>query len=298
MPLPSAGAVAQLPEYPLDPTRVELLARLVDGLEAPALQWLSGYAAGLAAAHGDTIAVGQPAVEADAAPLATIVYGSHTGNGRRIAESLAARLRALGMTIRLLRAGEYPLRSLAQERRLLVVMSTHGDGDPPDDARAFTEFLFGRRAPQLASLEYTVLALGDTSYPRYCEIGRRIDERLAELGATRLTERSDCDVDYESAAAAWSARALELLQQAQPAASAPARVAQLRPVASPPPWSREKPFAAELLASQRITVGEGVREVRHIELSLAGSGRRFEPGDGLGVVAEKPAETGAARVAR
>lgn len=297
MPLPSAGAVAQLPEYPLDPTRVELLARLVDGLEAPALQWLSGYAAGLAAAHGDTIAVGELAVEADAAPLATIVYGSQTGNGRRIAESLAARLQALGMTIRLLRAGEYPLRGLAQERRLLIVMSTHGDGDPPDDARAFTDFLFSRRAPQLGSLEYTVLALGDSSYPRYCEIGRRIDERLVELGAIRLTERSDCDVDYASPAAAWSARALELLQQAQPAATSPARVAVLRPVASAPLWSREMPFAAELLASQRITVGAGVRDVRHIELSLAGSGLRYEPGDALGVVAENPAETVAAVLA-
>ncbi len=287
--MPSAGAVAQLAEYPLDPPRVELLARVVDGLDAPALQWISGYAAGLAAARGAATPV-LPAAEADTTPEATIVYGSQTGNGRRIAESLAARLQGLGIAVRLLRAGEYPLRGLAQERRLFVVMSTHGDGDPPDDARAFTDFLLGRRAPRLPALEYSVLALGDSSYPRYCEIGRRIDERLAELGATRMHDRTDCDIAFELPAAAWSARAVETLQQVRPAPDRD-RVAVLRPVAAVPAWSREKPFAAELLANQRITVGDGVRDVRHIELSLAGSGLRYEPGDALGVFAENPPET-------
>ncbi|MGH8130275.1 MAG: assimilatory sulfite reductase (NADPH) flavoprotein subunit [Steroidobacteraceae bacterium] len=294
--MPTAAAVAQLPEYPLDPARVELLGRLVDGLDAPALQWLSGYAAGLAAGRGGAAQLAVPAVEVAASPLATIVYGSHTGNGRRVAEFLATRLSAIGIHARLLRAGEYPLRQLAEERRLFVVMSTHGDGDPPDDARAFCEFLFGRRAPHLPSLEFAVLALGDASYPRYCEIGRRIDERLAELGATRLYDRTDCDVDFESPAATWSARAFDLLQQVRPAVTAE-RVAVLRPVVATPVWSREKPFAAELLANQRITVGEGVRDVRHIELSLAGSGLRYEPGDALGVFAENPSETVAAVLA-
>jgi sulfite reductase (NADPH) flavoprotein alpha-component len=298
--LPTAAAIAQLPEYPLDPARVEILGRLVEGLDASALQWLSGYAAGLAAAHGGAARLisEAPAVapEAIAAPLATIVYGSHTGNGRRVAESLATRLSTLGTHVRLLRAGEYATRDLAQERRLFVVMSTHGDGDPPDDARAFCEFLFGRRAPKLPSLEFAVLALGDTSYPRYCEIGRRIDERLAELGAKRLYDRTDCDVDFEAPAAAWSTRAVDLLQQVRPA-SVPERIAVLRPVAAPPPWSREKPFAAELLANQRITVGEGVRDVRHLELSLAGSGLHYEPGDAIGIVAENPPETLAAVLA-
>jgi sulfite reductase (NADPH) flavoprotein alpha-component len=285
----SAGAAVQAQAYPLDVARVELLARLVDGLDAPTLQWLSGYAAGLAAAQGGTIRAA-PAAEPESAPLATIVHGSQTGNGRRVAEALAAKLAGQGIQARLLRAGEYPLRELARERQLFVVMSTHGDGDPPDDARAFTDYLFGRRAPRLSSLGFAVLALGDSSYPKYCEIGRRIDERLAELGANRLFARVDCDVDFEAGAAQWAARALEILEQARPA-PAPARVAMLRPVAVPAPWSRERPFTAELVENQRITIGDGVRDVRHIELSLAGSGLRYEPGDALGVVAENPPQT-------
>lgn len=292
--MPTAAAVAQVSEYPLDPQRVELLGRLVDGLDASALQWLSGYAAGLAAARGDLARLAPvgtaPAFEDSSTALATIVYGSHTGNGRRVAESLAARLSGLGIHARLMRTGEYPVREMAQERRLFVVMSTHGEGDPPDDARAFCDFLFGRRAPRLPSLEFAVLALGDTSYPRFCEIGRRVDERLAELGARRLYDRTDCDVDFEAPAAAWSAQAVELLQQIRPS-PATDRVAILRPVVSAPNWSRDKPFAAELLANQRITVGEGVRDVRHLELSLAGSGLRYEPGDAIGVIAENLPET-------
>ena len=298
--MPQSAAAAELSEYPLDPARVELLGRLVDDLDAPALQWLSGYAAGLAAARsGAGISLPAPpplAPETAAAPFATIVYGSHTGNGRRVAEALAARLSGSGIVARLQRAGEYAARELAQERRLFVVMSTHGDGDPPDDARAFCDFLFGRRAPRLPSLEYAVLALGDTSYPRFCEIGRRVDERLAELGARRLYDRSDCDVDFESPAAAWSAQAVEVLKQARPATVAE-RVTMLRPVAVAPAWSRARPFAAEVLANQRITVGEGVRDVRHLELSLAGSGLRYEPGDAIGVVASNPERTVAAVLA-
>jgi sulfite reductase (NADPH) flavoprotein alpha-component len=285
----NAGAAIQTEAYPLDATRVELLSRLVKGLDASTLQWLSGYAAGLASAQGDTPRA-PPAAELDASVFATIVHGSQTGNGRRIAEALATRLQGQGIQARLIRAGEYPLRELARERRLFVAMSTHGDGDPPDDARAFTDFLFSRRAPQLPSLEFAVLALGDSSYPKYCEIGRRIDERLAELGATRLFERVDCDVDFEAGAADWSASAFTILEQVRPVLPA-TRVATLRPVAVAAPWSRERPFTAELLANQRITIGEGVRDVRHIELSLAGSGLHYEPGDALGVVAENPPQT-------
>jgi sulfite reductase (NADPH) flavoprotein alpha-component len=286
---------------PLDAERTDLLARLVRGLDGPGLLWISGYAAGLAAASNAALGAtadaatryptSAPAIEAEAPRAATLVYGSQTGNGRRIAESLAERLQSRGLGVRLVRAGEYPLRELARERRLFVVMSTHGDGDPPDDARSFVDFLLGRRAPRLPSLEFAVLALGDSSYPKYCEVGRRIDERLAALGGRRILDRLDCDVDFEAPSAEWRSRVAEWVERRPADAAAPARVAVLRPVASAPAFSREQPFPAEVLASQRITVGEGVRDVRHVELSLAGSGLRYEPGDALGVVPENPAET-------
>ena len=299
----AAGQIVPSPTLPLDAERVDLLANLVRGLDAPGLLWISGYAAGLAAATtavrgtagvaAAALPTALPAADADASWVATILYGSQTGNGRRIAEALGERLQSQGLRVRVLRTGEYALRELTRERRLFVVMSTHGDGDPPDDARQLTDFLLGRRAPKLPSLEFAVLALGDSSYPKFCDIGRRIDERLAELGGRRIYDRIDCDVDFESPASDWQARVAEWVERL-PAEGPGTRVAVLRPVASAPAYSRERPFHAEILANQRITMGEGVRDVRHVELSLAGSGLSYEPGDALGIVPENPAETVAA----
>src|SRR5688572_12115169 len=299
----AAGQIVPSPTLPLDAERVDLLASLVRGLDAPGLLWISGYAAGLAAATnavrsaaGVAAAVLPtvlPAADANASCVATILYGSQTGNGRRIAEALGERLQSQGLRVRVLPTGGYALRELTRERRLFVVMSTHGDGDPPDDARQLTDILLGRRAPKLPSLEFAVLALGDSSYPKFCDIGRRIDERLAELGGRRIFDRIDCDVDFESPASDWQARVAEWVERL-PADGPGTRVAVLRPVASAPAYSRERPFHAEILANQRITMGEGVREVRHVELSLAGSGLSYEPGDSLGVVPENPTETVAA----
>ena len=115
-----------------------------------------------------------------------IVYGSQTGNGKRIAERLARNAEAAGIAARVYASGAYPLKDLAKERLLVTVVSTHGDGDPPDDARGFVEFLTSRRAPKLDQLSFAVLALGDSSYPRFCETGRQVDERFAALGAKRL----------------------------------------------------------------------------------------------------------------
>ena len=298
----ASGQIVPSASFPLSAERADALAELVRGLDAPGLLWISGYTAGLAAAANATwgVASGATAVTPTAAPpasaadapwVATIVHGSQTGNGRRVAETLAERLLSRGIRARVLRAGEYPTRELTRERRLFVVMSTHGDGDPPDDARPLVEFLLGRRAPKLLSLEFAVLALGDSSYPKYCDVGRRIDDRLAELGARRLFDRVDCDVDFEMPAAGWQARVSEWIEQLPPESAPGSRVAVLRPVASSPAWSRERPFQAEVMANQRITVGDDVRDVRHVELSLAGSGLRYEPGDALGVVAENPAAT-------
>jgi sulfite reductase (NADPH) flavoprotein alpha-component len=290
----TANTVAALPLGPLDAERSELLLRVVDGLEPATLQWLSGFAAGVAheRAAGRSGITGVPApipaARPEAAGRLTIVYGSQTGNSKRIAERLARAAEAAGLATRVYASGSYPLKDLSRERLLVVVVSTQGDGDPPDDARGFIEFLGSRRAPKLEQLTYSVLALGDSSYPKFCETGRQVDERLVELGAKRLLDRVDCDVDFETLATPWLDRVVSGARDTLGGTQV-ATVTRLRATPAEPQFSREQPFAAEVLANQRITSRQATRDVRHLEVSLAGSGLRYEPGDALGVWHENPA---------
>lgn len=282
------SAVAPFPLLPLPEEKSAALLPLLEGLDANGLWWLSGYAAALARG------IAPPAVAAinasEPQERLTIVYGSQTGNARRLAEQLARDAEAAGLPVRVLRAGAYPQRELKTERLLVVVISTQGDGDPPDDARGFVEFLGGRRAPRLPELRHAVLALGDSSYPQFCAIGRRVDARLSELGAKPLLAAGEADVDIETVATPWLTRALGLAREAlKPVALRSATVTPLRtaPAASIE-WTRARPFAAAVLANQRIVARDAARDVRHLELSLEGSGLAYEPGDALGVRPTNP----------
>ncbi len=298
------AASPALPPSPLDEGRKVLLARVVEGLDGPSLWWLSGYAAGLAQGHGAPQLAVLPGGAAAPQPgqRLTVLYGSQTGNARREAEKIAQAAEAAGLSVRLVRTDTYATRELASERLLYLVISTQGEGDPPDDAIGFTEFLLGKRAPKLPELKFAVLGLGDTSYADFCGIARKLDARLAELGAQRLQELGEADLDIDTVAAPWRERALasagELLRASAPAGSAAhlATVTPLRPAAV---WSHERPFPAEVLANQRITgrefrsqgflkYGLVEKDVRHIELSLEGSGLAYEPGDALGIRHRNP----------
>lgn len=291
----SSNPVAALPLGPLDLERSELLLRVVDGLEPSTLQWLSGFAAGVA--HERALAGGavpaalatnpQTAPRSEPTARLTIVYGSQTGNSKRIAERLGRAAEAAGLAARVYASGSYPLKDLAKERLMVVVVSTQGDGDPPDDARGFIEFLQSRKAPKLEQLSFSVLALGDSSYPKFCETGRQVDERLAALGARRLLDRVDCDVDYDTLATPWLDR---VVTGARDTLGGPqvATVTRLRTAPVAPQFSREQPFAAEIVGNQRITARDATKDVRHLELGLAGSGLAYTPGDALGVWHENP----------
>lgn len=278
-----------LPLIPLPEAKSGELARLVEGLDSASLWWLSGYAAGLATqTNGVARAVSAAlAKEPVSAPRLSVVYGSQTGNAKRLAEQFAQKAEAAGLQVRLVRADAYPTRELKSERLLVVVISTQGDGEPPDDARGFVEFLLGKRAPELKELKFGVLGLGDSSYPQFCEIGRALDARLTELGASRLLDRADADVDVDSVAKPWAERALQLVREQHKGAATLATVTPLRP-APVAAWSRDKPFAAEVLINQRITGRASDRDIRHVELSLEGAGLAYEPGDALGVWPRNP----------
>jgi len=284
---PSSG-LALVPT--LSEAKLGAFVGLADGLSSEALLWLSGYAAGLAARSTPTAANAAPSTQAtpQAAPTLTIVYGSQTGNSRRIAEGLAARLEAAGVATRLFRADIYPTPELKREKFLQVVISTQGDGDPPDDARSWFEFVTGSKAPRLPSLKFGVLGLGDSSYPKFCETARLLDARLEQLGASRWHALAQADVDIDAVADPWLEALVPIARSELAVPAAKDKVTALRAPSALPAISRARPFNARVLANQRITGRDSDRDTRHVELSLENSGLEYEPGDALGVWPTNP----------
>ena len=270
---------------PLDQDQTNSLQAAVSGLSPQQLQWVSGYAAGLAAADAETTAVA--AVEPVTEQGLKVLYGSQTGNGEEIALAIVDQARAAGFRATAVSLADYKPANLKRESLVTFVISTHGEGDPPDDAELFHEFLLSEKAANVAKLKFSVLALGDSSYINFCQTGREFDARLEELGAERFLPLVECDLDYDTPAAGWIQQVLtglpDLVGKREPA-SAPL----LRAVDTVSVFNKSNPFPAEVLVNQKITGGKSSKDVRHIELSLEGSGLRYEPGDALAVIAQNP----------
>lgn len=251
------------------------------------LVWASGYMAGLAAAAGSAVAATQtaPASGTVASETLTIWYGSETGNGRGVARRLAEAARQKGYPVDLASLDEIPPRRIARAGLLMLVVSTHGEGDPPEGTEGFFEFLASERAPELADLKFAIFALGDSSYPDFCQTGRDLDERLAALGATRLLERVDCDVDFETQEDPWREQVLETVKPLLEADGAQPHLQVVRKGAPTTAAShdRRNPYPAEVLECSPLTVAPSNKRVAHLALSLEGSGLTWLPGDSLGV---------------
>ncbi|MGE3731664.1 MAG: assimilatory sulfite reductase (NADPH) flavoprotein subunit [Lysobacterales bacterium] len=279
------SAQLQAPTTPLlSEAQQQLLVRLTEGLAPAALHFISGYTAGLAAAATPArpLIAAAPAAATGNTHAITVLYGSQTGNARREAERIHAELAANGIEARLLRADAYPLRELASERTLLLVISTQGEGEPPDDARGLVEHLQSRRAPKLPGLRFAVLGLGDSSYAEFNAVARRLDQRLRALGAEALLPLAEADTDIDTVAAPWREQALSSARRL--AASATPRSTQPVPAStSAIATDTSQNFAAEVLQNQRITARDSDQDIRHLELSLAGSGIDYQPGDALGI---------------
>ena len=275
----------QVPPSALLPLNPEQLARLqaaTTDLTPTQLAWVSGYFWGvLNQQSGAAVAVPAQAAEV---PSITLISASQTGNARRVAEALRDDLLAAKLNVKLVNAGDYKFKQIAAEKLLVVVTSTQGEGEPPEEAVALHKFLFSKKAPKLDGTAFAVFGLGDTSYEFFCQSGKDFDSKLAELGAERLLDRVDADVEYQTAAAEWRARVVEVLKARAPVA-APAQLATSGAVNDihTSPYTKEAPLSATLSVNQKITGRDSEKDVRHIEIDLGDSGLRYQPGDALGV---------------
>lgn len=287
----------QVTNSPFNQEQVELLNRLLPTLTDGQRAWLSGYIAAqqgnVAGASGSiaTQAVQTTSLVTENTPVAskevTVLFGSQTGNSSGLSKKLVKKLEEQGLQVTLSSMGDFKPNGLKKIENLLIVVSTHGEGEPPDNAIPFHEFLNSKRAPKLDSLRYSVLALGDTSYEFFCQTGKDFDKRLQELGATPLVPRADCDVDFDEQAAEWMNDVLASLSTAATSAGSVTSEAVVAAVSGgESEFSRTNPFQAEVLENLNLNGRGSDRETRHVELSLEGSNLNYEPGDSLGVFPE------------
>ncbi|WP_019677240.1 assimilatory sulfite reductase (NADPH) flavoprotein subunit [Arsukibacterium perlucidum] len=268
---------------PLSEQQVQQLQGLVSQLNPIQQAWVSGYLAASAQLAGGQ-ATAPTAAAASSASL-TIVYGSQTGNARHLAEALAGLAKAKNIAAKVVDLADYKSSQLKNEQYLIIVTSTYGEGEPPENAVSFYNFLFSKKAPKVPQLKFAVLGLGDTSYEFFCKTAADFDERLAELGGQRLQARADLDVDYDAAATSWNNALISVVEPEF--ASAPSAQVINWPgqaaAAAASQYTKQQPFAAELYTNQKITGRDSTKDVRHIEISLQGSDLTYQPGDALGL---------------
>ncbi|EAR20223.1 assimilatory sulfite reductase (NADPH) flavoprotein subunit [Nitrococcus mobilis] len=270
---------------PLNAEQAARLNELLATLHNDQMTWISGYLAGLAAGSGAANAMVSEAITTESLPAITILFGSETGNAQGLAQLAAERAQRLGFQANVANMADFRKSDLKKVDNLMVVVSTHGEGDPPDPAEEFYALMHGRKAPALKGKRFTVLALGDSSYENFCQTGHDFDARLEALGAERIYPCVDCDVDFDDPASDWIDAVLECFGKLTGAQPRPSNVVAFSSrSAEKTTWSRKNPYPATVLENIVLNGRGSSKETRHIELSIEDSGLTFEPGDSLGVV--------------
>ena len=250
--------------------------------------YLNGYLAGLFSyvPVPNTVTAPGAAVTKALQPLA-ILFGTQTGTAEKLAKRVSKEAGKHGFAPTVHDLAKYPFNQLASEQNVLVLTSTYGDGEPPDSAKSFWDALKADTAPKLATMRYSVLALGDTNYARFCQFGKDVDTRLESLGAKCIQPRVDCDVDYDEPFAKWLASTLPALAEPNGSASpAPATAATSSADTGDEEeskWTKSNPFPAKLVTNRRLNGQGSGKDVRHFEIALEGSDLTYEVGDALGV---------------
>ena len=214
----------------------------------------------------------------------TLLYGSETGNAQGLAEIFEERLSNIGHNVTLKAMDEFKPKNLKNVEDLFIITSTQGEGDPPDNAAELHEFIHGRKAPNLEGVRFSVLALGDQTYEFFCQTGRDFDKKLEELGAERLYERVDCDVDYEEDAEKWMANVINTIDSAPEGTQSEQVVSESIKSAKEKKYSKANPYQAEVLENINLNGRGSNKETRHIEFLLDNFGEEYEVGDCLVVL--------------
>ena len=267
---------------PLSDEQQRQLNQVLSTLNTQQLAWVSGYLYGLSQSGVQSV-VTSAAVAAPGGSL-TILYGSQTGNAKGVASAIQAQAKAHGLPVTLTSMADYKPKQLKKESHLLVIVSTYGEGEPPESAVDLFEQLKKGKIGKLEGLKFAVLGLGDSSYEFFCQTGKDFDDFLSKAGAERIHELASLDVDYQDAAKVWGEQAVAAVATTLSAGAATASVAgSVQQAVGHSQYHKENPFPARLSVNQKITGRDSTKDIRHIEINLEESGITYQPGDALGI---------------
>ncbi|WP_395950215.1 assimilatory sulfite reductase (NADPH) flavoprotein subunit [Aeromonas mytilicola subsp. aquatica] len=267
---------------PLSDEQQRQLNQVLSTLNTQQLAWVSGYLYGLSQSGVQSVAT-SAAVAAPGGSL-TILYGSQTGNAKGVASAIQAQAKAHGLPVTLTSMADYKPKQLKKESHLLVIVSTYGEGEPPESAVDLFEQLKKGKIGKLEGLKFAVLGLGDSSYEFFCQTGKDFDDFLSKAGAERIHELASLDVDYQDAAKSWGEQAVIAVAATLSAGAATASVAgSVQQAIGHSQYHKENPFPAKLSVNQKITGRDSTKDIRHIEINLEESGITYQPGDALGI---------------
>lgn len=238
--------------------------------------WLGGFFAGM---HSHMLRNASSVDQSDSR-IINILYGTQTGNSESVANDAAVTAKAHGLSPVIQSMDEIEIDALAKMKHLLIITSTYGEGEMPDNAQLLWEQACSDSAPNMESIQYSILALGDTSYDEFCKAGIDWDNKLAELGAKRIYDRIDCDVDFEDLAEKWMSSVIPMMADG----ASIAIVSDKDREPDKPKYNRKNPFSTRLLANKLLTAENSSKETRHYEFSLTGSGLSYEAGDALNII--------------
>lgn len=238
--------------------------------------WLGGFFSGM---HSHILQSENSVNNADARTI-NILYGTQTGNSESVANDAATVAKAHGLLANVKSLDDIELDTLVTMEYLLIITSTYGEGEMPDNAQLLWDAISADSTPKMEQTKYSVLALGDTSYDLYCQAGIDWDNRLSELGATRLYDRIDCDVDFEEPAEAWVSSVIPMMAEG----ASVTVIADENIENNKPKYNRKNPFSTKMQSNRLLTAESSSKETRHYEFSLEGSGLTYEAGDALNII--------------
>lgn len=272
------------------PFNCDELKKIIEKSSDKQLAWLSGYLWGIAEKSSNEqalldVTTATNVTQAEQAKKVTILSASQTGNARRVANELTQDIERLGIEVTHLPAGEYKAKKLSQEEILILITSTQGEGEPPEEALPLYKYLFAGKTPKLANLQFAVMGLGDSSYPKFCQAAKDFDQRLAELDAQRMLLRVDADTDFQTVSTNWRQAVIDKLSSLQQSTSISSTENNTSSsvVVNSSLYHRDNPFIASVNVNQKITSRDSDRDIRHIEFDLTNSDINYQPGDALGV---------------